>query len=364
MMTLPLVVVAMSGGVDSSVAAALLVEQGYPVIGVMLHLWSEPGSECDNNCCTPDAVLQARRVAAQLKIPFYTLDAAAYFRKHVVQYFIDEHIRGTTPNPCMVCNQEVRWGFLLNRARSLGGKFLATGHYARLNRDQHGKIRLLRGKDPNKDQSYVLSMLSHEQLSDTLFPLGEYKKHEVREMAHKYKLPVAERAESQDLCFLANNDYRDFLTRNASLASRPGPIVNNQGQVLGEHKGLAFYTIGQRKGLGLVSDKPIYVLNKDVENDILIVGGEEQLGCKELLASNLNWISGSIPSTTFRAQVKIRYKADFAWATVIPQNDDTMKVIFEHPLRDITAGQFAAFYDGDCVLGAGIIKYRSDPGGE
>jgi len=362
-MALPLVVIAMSGGVDSSVAAALLKEQGYPLIGIMLHLWSEPGTECENNCCTPDAVLLAKRVASQLGFPFYTIDAAAYFRAQIVQHFLDEYMRGATPNPCMICNQVVRWGFLLERVKALGGEFLATGHYARLALSSAGKYRLLCGEDRRKDQSYVLSMLDQEQLSQTIFPLGEYQKSEVRALAKKFRLPVAERSESQDLCFLANNDYRDFVSRNASQGSHTGPIFNPGGEKLGEHQGLFYYTIGQRKGIGVPSPEPLYVLEKDVERNALIVGNKAQLGCNELVAGQMNWISGSSPGKSFRSQVKIRYKADLAWACVTPHSDGHVRVVFDQTLRDITPGQYAVFYDGDQVIGAGVIQFQSKPGG-
>jgi len=241
------VVIAMSGGVDSSVAAALLKDAGYEVIGMMLRLWSEPGKAGSNRCCTPDAMALARRVAAQLDIPFYAVDAQETFRAIVVDYFISGYAQGITPNPCLMCNRHIRWEFLLQRAQALGAEYLATGHYARLRRGADGRYQLLRGVDPAKDQSYVLHVLDQQQLAHTLLPLGAYTKTQVRQLAADFNLPVAGRADSQDLCFLAGEDYRAFLARNTPEISQPGPIIDHQGRMRGEHRGLAHYTIGQRR---------------------------------------------------------------------------------------------------------------------
>lgn len=346
----------MSGGVDSSVAAALLVEQGYNVIGMMLRLWSEPGTEEDNRCCTPDAMALARRVAAKLSVPFYALDVQERFHEVVVQSFIQGYVQGVTPNPCIMCNRHIRWGFLLDRARAFGADYMATGHYARLSREAGQPVRLLRGLDAAKDQSYVLSVLGQDQLQQTLLPVGEYAKPVVRELARKFDLPVADRADSQDLCFLASRDYRGFLARHAPETVRPGPITNNAGQVIGEHQGLAFYTIGQRKGLGIASPEPLYVLKKDMKNNVLVVGLEDELGQRSLRAAGINWIAGRPPQAAMRAQVRIRYKATEAWAEVTPEGEDQAQVVFEHALRDITAGQRVVFYQGDECLGGGTIQ--------
>jgi len=352
----PKVVVAMSGGVDSSVAAALLVERGYQVIGMMLRLWSEPGREQHNRCCTPDAMAVARRVAAKLDIPFYTLDTQEVFRQSVVQYFLDGYASGVTPNPCLACNRQIRWGFLLNHALALGAEFMATGHYARLQRQGDEPIRLFRAVDQSKDQSYVLSVLQQEQLRHALFPLGDYTKAEGRQMAAERELPAAESKESQDLCFLAGTDYRQFLQRHAPTTHQPGAILDQDGQQLGTHEGLAFYTIGQRKGLGIAAPQPLYVLGKDPRRNALIVGPAEQLGESQLTANEVNWLSGTAPQAPRRAQVQIRYKARPAAATVTPLGAGKVKVDFDQPLRDITPGQAAVFYDDDEVLGCGIIQ--------
>jgi tRNA-specific 2-thiouridylase len=350
------VVVAMSGGVDSSVAAVLLKEQGYQVTGMMLRLWSEPGKEDSNRCCTPDSMAQARRVAARLDIPFYVVDSRDIFRKTVVQAFLDGYARAETPNPCLVCNRHIRWEFLLNHALALGADFMATGHYVRLQVAADGTRQLLRAVDPSKDQSYVLSVLSQAQLQKAIFPIGDYPKTEIRRIAEAHGLSVAKRPDSQDLCFLAGEDYRVFLRRNAPDVLAPGEIVNRQGQVLGQHSGLANYTIGQRKGLGLASPVPLYVLGKNAATNQLLVGTGDELGSRELLAANVNWQAGTPPPEPFRAEIKTRYTARPALGLVTPSADGRQaRVLFDHPQRDITPGQAAVFYDGDLVLGSGII---------
>ncbi len=353
-MTKPTVAVAMSGGVDSSVAAALLVEQGYPVIGIMLRLWSEPGQEDSNRCCTPDAMAQARRVAARLGIPFYALNAQKPFFELVVQNFIEGYLSGQTPNPCTVCNRWIRWDYLLNFAFDLGAQYLATGHYARLV-ESGGRVKLLRGADSQKDQSYVLSVLTQAQLQKTMLPLGELTKPEVREIARRFGLSAAERQDSQDLCFLAGQDYRSFLLRHAPQAEYPGKILDTKGNVLGQHNGLAFYTIGQRKGLGLQSSKPMYVIQKKPEDNLLVVGYANELGFNTLVADQVSWVSGELPDQAFRAEVKIRYKAAFASAEVHVIDESHIRIEFDHNLRDITPGQRAVIYVGDEVMGGGRI---------
>lgn len=356
----PRVVIAMSGGVDSSVAAALLIEQGYDVIGMMLRLWSEPGKEDSNRCCTPDAMGAARRVAAQLGIPFYAVDARDAFHNSVVSYFVAGYEAGITPNPCLVCNRQIRFGFLLDRALALGADYLATGHYARLDNQGDGRICLLRAKDRQKDQSYVLHVLNQNQLKHALFPIGIYTKSEVREIARRFNLHVAERAESQDLCFLAGEDYRRFLLRKAPQVVAPGPIMTTRGEVLGSHQGLAFYTIGQRKGLGIYTPTPLYVVDKDLHHNTLIVGSAEELGRRKFTVENINWVQGEAPELPIKAQVKIRYKAQEVWATILPHTQPCVEVVLDKPLRDITPGQAAVFYDEDECLGGGIITTESE----
>jgi tRNA-uridine 2-sulfurtransferase len=349
------VVVAMSGGVDSSMAAALLKQQGYDVTGMMLRLWSEPGKEDSNRCCTPDSMAQARRVAGILDIPFYVIDAKDIFRETVVQYFLDGYARGETPNPCLLCNRQIRWTFLLNHALALGAEFMATGHYIRRRTVDGGRVELLRAVDHAKDQSYVLHVLTQDKLAHALFPVGEYPKPEIRRLASDFGLPTASRADSQDLCFLAGEDYRNFLQRNAPEILTPGEIVTPEGKVLGEHTGLANYTIGQRKGLGVASPVPLYVITKDASNNALVVGVRDEQGVTELLARDVTWVSGEAPIEPFHAEVKIRYTAREVPAWVTPMDGNQVQVRFDAPVRDATAGQAAVFYLGEVMLGGGII---------
>jgi tRNA-uridine 2-sulfurtransferase len=355
----------MSGGVDSSVAAALLKQQGYDVVGLMLRLWGEPdrpGSQF-NRCCSPDAMAQARRVAALLDIPFYVQDAQAPFKAQVVDFFVQGYVDGVTPNPCLECNRSIRWEFLLNRALALEARYLATGHYAGVRAvvDVRGgeTYQLLKGADDKKDQSYVLSVMGQAQLRHALFPVGGYTKPEIRQLARDFGLPVAERAESQDLCFLADNDYRRFLSQHAGSAIQPGPIARSDGTVIGTHQGLPFYTLGQRKGIGVAGPEPLYVVGTRPESNTLVVGTVGELGRDRLTAARVNWTSGTVPAEPFRAEVKIRYKAAPAWATVTPGPNATAEVVFEQPLRDITPGQAAVFYDGPVCLGGGIIQRQA-----
>jgi tRNA-uridine 2-sulfurtransferase len=356
----PIVAVAMSGGVDSSVAAALLIEQGYSVIGLMLRLWSEETATRSNRCCTPDSIAMARRVAASLSIPFYVLDARQLFYDTVVKSFINDYTHNLTPNPCIACNRVVRWRFLYNYALSAGANFLATGHYARLAQSSCHSIQLLRGVDQQKDQSYVLHVLTQEQLVHAMFPLGEFQKPEVRNLARKFNLPVAERPDSQDLCFVGEDgNYRPFLARHAPEAVQPGDILDLQGNVLGYHSGMAFYTIGQRKGLRIASPFPLYVLEKDYSRNAIIVGSREQLGSLECIAEQVNWIAGEPPESRFITQVKIRYTAKDIPVVVEVMEDHKIKLQFEQPVPDVTPGQAAVLYNGEVCLGGGIITNRS-----
>jgi tRNA-specific 2-thiouridylase len=319
----------------------------------MMRLWSDPSTE--NLCCTPDSFAIARNICRLIGIPFQTIDAVDPFRERVVQYFIESYRIGQTPNPCVACNRYFRWDLLRAKATEISATHIASGHYARLKVESNGQVQLLRGEDPDKDQSYVLHGLSQETLSSVVFPLGEYTKVEIREMARAFDLPVAERPDSQDLCFVGQAGYRDFLVRHAPEVIHPGPITNLQGEILGEHQGLAFYTIGQRKGLGISAEQPYYVLTKDVAHNTLVIATRQELGRRELMAGNLNWISGEPPSESFPAAVKIRYKTQDVPAHITPLDGKRAHVLFEHPLRDITPGQAAVFYRGEVCLGGGTI---------
>jgi tRNA-specific 2-thiouridylase len=359
------VIVAMSGGVDSSVAAALLVEQGYEVVGLMLRLWAEEGGGAANRCCTPSAVLDAARVADLLGIPFYVRNYQDIFKRTVVDFFVAEYLQGRTPNPCALCNREIRFGRLLQEALSLGGDYLATGHYARIRRSETGEYHLLRGLDPAKDQSYILYTLTQERLAHILFPVGDYTKAEIRALAQTQKLPVFDRPDSQDLCFLGAGDYRDFLRRHAGGAIHPGPILDTTGKLLGEHQGLPCYTIGQRKGLGLAAGQAYYVLRLDPATNTLIVGPKAELERRALTARQVTYISGSPPPPTTPVVVKIRYKAAEVAAILTPLPGDRAHVAFAAPVQGVTPGQVAVFFEsrftesrstGERLLGGGIIE--------
>jgi tRNA-specific 2-thiouridylase len=356
----PTVVVAMSGGVDSSVAAALLAERGYNVVGMMMRLWSEPSvaeSNIHNRCCTPDQMADARRIAAQLNIPFYVIDTKDYFHQQVVQFFIEQHKQGFTPNPCMACNRHIRFEWLLNHARSIGADYLATGHYARITQSDDDTYQLRKGLSENKDQSYVLSVLTQKKLSQAMFPIGEFTKPEVRQMATDFGLNVASKQDSQDLCFLGDGDYRRFLREHGGEEMfKAGPILMSDGTPMGEHHGLPNYTIGQRKGLNISYSEPLYVLKMDHARNALIIGTRNELGRDVLTANGVNWIAGEAPTEPLCAEVKIRYKARLASATVFPLENNRVRVEFDDPLRDITPGQGAVFYQDDICLGGGIIE--------
>ena len=348
------VMVAMSGGVDSSVAAALLKKKGFDVVGVFMRFWSEPagGAGCAiNKCCSFEAYSDARRVAQKLGIPIYTLNMKIPFKKLVVDYFLKEYQAGRTPNPCVECNRFIKFGELLRKAKAMGAEYVATGHYVRV---EDGK--LLKGKDPEKDQSYFLYTLTQDKLSHVLFPVGNYKKPKVREMAKKFGLPVHAKKDSQEVCFVGTS-LKSFLKKYLKVKS--GKIVAlESGKNLGDHDGLPFYTIGQRRGLKL-GGGPWYIVKMDVKKNILFVSRDQKkLLSKELVAGKVSWISGAAPKLPLRVKVKIRYKHKEA-SCVIKKVKNNYKIIFDKPQRAITAGQSVVFYRRDEVIGGGIIGVSS-----
>ena len=359
------VVVAMSGGVDSSTAAALLKEEGYEVIGLTMHLWdqTQDGKGAFGRCCSPDDLHDARRVADQLGIPHYVVNLKKAFEEEVVNNFIEEYLRGRTPNPCIHCNDRIKFGFLLRKAVELGAKALATGHYARIMRAPHVPHRkeerylLLRGKDRNKDQSYFLFTLTQEQMDKVIFPLGGKFKVEVRQQALKLGLRVAEKAESQEVCFIPDDDYRRFLeARKGKGILKPGEIVDRQGKVLGSHQGLHSFTIGQRRGLGIASSYPYYVLALDGESNRVVVGRKDELQAFGLVAGGMNWISFLELEGEVEALVQIRYRHPGVPAVISPLGEGKVRADFQIPQKSVTPGQAAVFYRGDEVLGGGWIQ--------
>jgi tRNA-specific 2-thiouridylase len=357
------VICAMSGGLDSSVSAALLKRAGFDVVGVFMRFWSDQDEKrvfgVSNRCCSVEAEVRARKVAKIVGIPFYVFDFSKEFKERIVDYFLEGSKRGITPNPCVVCNKEIKFGLLLEKALSLGADFIATGHYAKIERVKNKKLgieefRLIRAKDKEKDQSYFLWRLSQEQLSKVLFPIGDFTRKEVEQMAEKFKLPVVGLKKSVELCFVIYG-IEDFLRKY--LRENPGKIVDKEGKILGKHKGLWFYTIGQRKGLNL-SGGPYWVLEKDLENNILIVTkNPEDLLKKELVCKEVNWILSKKTKLPMNVNVKIRYRAELAKATIFPisEEENEYKVVFEEPQRSITPGQSVVFFKGEEVVGGGII---------
>lgn len=355
------VVVAMSGGVDSSVVAAILKERGYDVIGITMQIWPKsqenPAQERPGGCCSLSAVEDARAVAHDLGIPYYVVNLREEFEQEVIDYFCREYARGRTPNPCIVCNHRLKFGALLEKALSLGAEYVATGHYARVQFDERrGRFLLLRGVDEHKDQSYALYGLSQYQLGHSLFPLGRLKKEETRRIAATLGLPVAAKRDSQEICFVPDDDYRGFLWQHIPDRIKPGPFLDRTGRVLGTHKGLPFYTVGQRRGLGFASGERLYVTSLDPERNAVILGRAEDLYSQELTVEEVNWVSIAPPSLPLTAAVKVRYNGAETPAEIIPTGDNGLIVRFERPVRAATPGQAAVFYQGDEVLGGGVIS--------
>lgn len=357
------VLVGMSGGVDSSAVAALLVEQGYEVIGITIKTYNydTTGGNIGNesSCCSLDGINDARRVAMQLGIPHYIVDFTMPFKSHVIDYFTTEYMHGRTPNPCVQCNRHIKWGELLRKANALGAAYIATGHYARIRRDESsGRFILSRGHDRRKDQSYALWALTQEQLARTLFPLAEWTKDETRNYLERRGIAIAHKRESYELCFVPDNDYARFLRDTVPESARTsGPIIHD-GRVVGEHHGYPFYTIGQRRGLGIASSEPLYVLDIIPEDRAVVVGTEEELYHRRLVAHSVNMIKYAHLDSPMTFDVKIRYKDEGASALCWLDEDNQLHVEFESPRRAITPGQSVVLYEGDDVVGGGIISQR------
>jgi tRNA-uridine 2-sulfurtransferase len=350
------VVVGMSGGVDSSAAAALLLEQGYEVIGITLKLWPQDCvSRAEDKCCGPQAVSDARQVCDRLGVPFYLVDEAEDFQRRVVEYFAAEYRAGRTPNPCVMCNQHLKFGTLRQRALQLGADWVATGHYARVERRADGRVLLLRGRDPRRDQSYFLFSLRQEQLECILFPLGDRLKTETRATARDARLKTAEKEESMEICFVPDNDYGGFLEKAGLVERHRGEIVDLAGRVLGHHDGIEFYTIGQRRGLRLSVPRPLYVVALEPETNRVVVGEDVELLESEFMVRQCNWIPWDAPPGPLELMVKIRYNHPGTRATVRAVGDDSARVWLQEPQRAVTPGQACVFYDGDLVVGGGWI---------
>ncbi len=372
----------MSGGVDSSATAALLQEQGYDVVGITLKLWPQDCvNRAEDKCCGPQAVTDARSVCHTLGIPYYLIDESAEFQKHVIQYFADEYKAGRTPNPCVMCNQNLKFGRLIDRANQLGADFIATGHFARIEKvcssrreeaqtesrngqslltsaatkPELGRYLLKRGKDLRKDQSYFLFSLRQDQLARALFPLGDKTKSDTREVARHCNLKTADKEESMEICFVPDNNYGGFLQSANLVQKHRGEIVNLHGHVLGHHDGIEFYTIGQRKGLGLSTPQPLYVIELDAENNRVVVGDDTALDRDEFTVQNCNWIPWENPPASIEVTAKIRYNHPGTPATVTPLEQGRAKVKLHTPQRAVTPGQASVFYQDDLVVGGGWI---------
>lgn len=351
------VVVAMSGGVDSSIAAALLKDQGYDVIGVTMQIWQPGSPEVEGGCCSLSAVEDARRVCHKLDIPHYVMNFRSMFEQKVINYFVREYVEGRTPNPCIACNRYVKFEGLLDKARGLGAEYIATGHYARVYQDESsGRYLLAKAKDTGKDQTYALYTFSQEQLAHTLFPLADFiKQSDTREMAKRLGLRVANKPDSQEICFVTDESYQEFIEEKAGAKIKPGLFLDLEGNILGRHKGLAYYTVGQRKGLGITFGKPMYVVELDRERNAVILGENKDVFSTGLIAADLNYILIPELSKPLEVDVKIRYSAPPAKATIIPVADGHVEVRFDNAQRAVTPGQAAVFYQGDIVVGGGTI---------
>lgn len=353
------IVAAMSGGVDSSVAAALLKKIGYDVVGITFRMWpkEECGSSVGRACCNLEAVTRARAVAEDLKIPYYVVDFSEDFKRHVIDYFCAEYLKGSTPNPCVVCNEKIKFGKLLSKAHSLGASRIATGHYARVLLDRRrGRYILKEGKDKTKDQSYFLFNLSQEQLKSAFFPLGDLTKDKVRQLAKSMRVRASNAVSSQDVCFVQGLDYAEYIKNKTGVKVKPGEITDKDGKVLGSHKGILFYTIGQRRKLGIAHSQPLYVTGIDIGSNRIIVGPKDEVMKRSLIAGGMNWIAVDGIDRPIRVMARIRYNHKKAKAVVTNIGKGAVRVDFDEPQAAPTPGQAVVFYKDEIVLGGGWIK--------
>ena len=349
--------IAMSGGVDSSLAAKLMMDRGFECIGCIMKLYNneDAGVERSRTCCSLDDVEDARSVAYKLGMPFYVFNFTDAFRDTVIRKFIESYEKGITPNPCIDCNRYMKFDKLYERAKILGCDCIVTGHYARIE-EQDGKFVLKKALDETKDQSYVLYSMTQEQLAHTVLPLGSMRKTEVRAIAEENGFVNADKPDSQDICFVPNGDYASVIELHTGKRSAEGNLVDREGNILGRHRGVIHYTIGQRKGLGISASEPLYVCGICPESGNVVLGSNDDLFSREADAADFNWISGLVPQGELRCKVKIRYRQNEQWAAVIPTGADTVHIVFDEPQRAITPGQAAVLYDGDIVLGGGTIQ--------
>ncbi len=350
--------VGMSGGVDSSVAAYLLKKQGYEVIGVTMQIWQDedPAAASENGgCCGLSAVDDARRVAHMLEIPYYVMNFKQEFKENVIDYFIDEYVHGRTPNPCIACNRYVKWEALLKRSLDIGADYIATGHYARIVQLDNGRFALKKSATAAKDQTYALYNLTQYQLSHTLMPVGEFTKDEIRNIAEEIGLLVANKPDSQEICFIPDDDYARYIKEETGKEFAPGDFVDMEGKVIGRHKGIIHYTIGQRKGLGIALGKPCFVVDINTETNQVVIGDNIDTFSSTLMANKLNFMSIEKLEGELRVTAKIRYSHKGDLCTISMVDEDVVKVVFDEPQRAITKGQAIVFYDGDIVVGGGTI---------